>query len=57
MGAAFLAGLEVGYGRVKGYSGHMEREGFLQRMDQRVRDEKYRMWKRAVSKSTGWIKA
>lgn len=59
MGAAFLAGLEVGVwqGKKDIVAIWKEDQRFLPRMDQRVRDEKYRMWKRAVSKSTGWIKA
>ena len=59
MGAAFLAGLEVGVwqGKKDIVAIWKEDQRFLPRMDQRVRDEKYRMWKRAVSKSTCWIKA
>ena len=59
MGAAFLAGLEVGVWKGKKDIVDIWKEDkrYLPQMDHKIRDEKYRMWKRAVSKVTGWIEA
>ena len=59
MGAAFLAGLEVGVwqGKKDIVAIWKEDKRYLPQMDHKIRDEKYRMWKRAVSKATGWIEA
>ena len=59
MGAAFLAGLEVGVWKGKKDIVDIWKEDkrYLPQMDHKIRDEKYRMWKRAVSKATGWIEA
>lgn len=58
-GAAFLAGLEVGIWRNK-----KEIEGiwkqdqkFIPKMGKDIRDEKYRLWMKAVSRSREWIEA
>ena len=58
-GAAFLAGLEAGVWSSKD---EMERiwerdKKFIPKMDKLVRDEKYRLWKKAVSRSANWIDA
>ncbi|HZJ57806.1 MAG TPA: glycerol kinase GlpK [Clostridia bacterium] len=56
-GAAFLAGLEVGVwkGKKDIEAIWKEERKFDPKMEQETRDEKYRLWQKAVSRSTGWI--
>jgi len=58
-GAAFLAGLEAGVWSSKDEIERIwERDKkFIPKMDKLVRDEKYRLWKKAVSRSANWIDA
>lgn len=58
-GAAFLAGLEVGvWGSKKDIEQIWKQDRkFIPKMDKDIRDEKYRLWKKAVSRSESWIEA
>ena len=58
-GAAFLAGLEVGVWRQKRDIEQIWEldQKFIPKMEHEIRDEKYRLWNKAVSRSTGWIEA
>src|SRR5690606_29530792 len=56
-GAAFLAGLEAGVWKDKRDLEQIwkEEKKFIPKMDNRLRDEKYKLWQKAVSRSTNWI--
>ncbi|NLI61155.1 MAG: glycerol kinase GlpK [Clostridiales bacterium] len=56
-GAAFLAGLEVGmWSSRSDIEGVWEQEReFIPKMDRRIRNEKYRLWKKAVYRSRNWV--
>ncbi len=59
LGAAFLAGLAVGFWRDRAEIAarwSVER-GFVPRMDASLRERKYRGWKRAVERSLAWAEA
>lgn len=56
-GAAFLAGLEVGIWDSKKEIERIWKQDhkFIPTMDQEIRDEKYKLWKKAVSRSLRWV--
>jgi glycerol kinase len=56
-GVAFLAGLEVGVWKDKKDLEQIWKEDkkFIPKMDKRLRDEKYKLWQKAVYRSTNWI--
>jgi glycerol kinase len=54
LGAAYAAGLAVGFYHFESLT-DMETEKFLPKMSNKEKEEKYRMWKKAVNKSKGWL--
>lgn len=56
-GAAFLAGLDVGIwnSREDIEAIWMQDQKFIPKLDQGIRDEKYNLWKKAVSRSLEWV--
>lgn len=58
MGAAFLAGLAVGYWSKEQISNNWEAaRSFTSSMEEEQREKLYRGWQRAVERSMGWIEA
>ena len=49
IGVAYLAGVSAGLYRLDELSGNIERNIYRPQMDQKIREEKYEGWKRAVS--------
>ncbi len=56
LGAAFAAGLAIGFWKNQSEIKEIETEKFVPKMNDKIRKTLYKNWKKAIKKSKGWIK-